>query len=150
MSSTYDLRRSYTGIAGRWLGTGHTRTAARISSQVRELLVRLARENPSWGYLRIAGELRKRGIAVSATSVRNILARASLPPAPRRDSQSWRDFLRAHGESTLACDFFTVDTVWLQRLYVLDFISIGSRRVGCFAGTSKPTPRRCCSKRATF
>jgi putative transposase len=109
-----------------------------IGSEVRELIVRLARENPSWGYLRIAGEVRKLGIAVSATSVRNILVRAGLPPAPRRDSQSWRSFLRAHGESILACDFFTVDTVWLQRLYVLVFISIGSRRVEYFAVTSKP------------
>jgi putative transposase len=109
-----------------------------IGREVRELIVRLARENPSWGYLRIVGELRKLGLAVSATSVRNILAAAGLPPAPRRDSQSWRSFLRAHGESILACDFFTVDTVWLQRLYVLVFLSIGSRRIEYVACTSKP------------
>jgi putative transposase len=84
------------------------------------------------------GELRKLGIAVSATSVRNILLSAGLPPAPRRDPRSWRTFLRAHGESILACDFFTVDTVWLRRLYVLVFISIGSRRVEYFACTSNP------------
>ena len=66
-----------------------------IGCEVRELVVRLARENPSWGYLRIAGELRKLGVAVSASSVRNILAKAGLPPAPRRDAQSWRSFLRA-------------------------------------------------------
>ena len=100
--------------------------------------MRLARENPSWGYLRIAGELRKLGVAVSATSVRNILADAGLPPAPQRDRQSWRTFLRAHGESILACDFFTVDTVWLRRLYVLVFLSIGSRRVEYVACTSSP------------
>jgi putative transposase len=97
-----------------------------------------SRENPSWGYLRIVGELRKLGIGVSATSVRNILARAGVHPAPRSDSQSWRSFLRAHGESILACDFFTVDTVWLRRLYVLVFVSIGSRRVEYFACTSEP------------
>jgi putative transposase len=61
---------------------------------VRELIVRLARENPSWGYPRIVGELRKLSVAVSATSVRNILTQAGLPPAPQRDSQSWRRFLR--------------------------------------------------------
>jgi putative transposase len=105
---------------------------------VRELVLRLARENSSWGYLRIAGELRKLGIAVSASSVRNILTRAGVPASPQRDSQSWRSFLRAHGESILACDFFTVDTVWSRRLYVLAFISIGSRRVEYFAVTSKP------------
>jgi putative transposase len=82
--------------------------------------------------------LRKLGIAVSASSVRNILVGAGLPPAPRRDAQAWRNFLRAHGESILACDFFTVDTVWLRRLYVLAFISIGSRRIEYFAITSKP------------
>jgi transposase len=60
---------------------------------VRELILRLARENSSWGYLRIAGELRKLGIAISASSVRNILARAGLPPAPQRDAQSWRMLL---------------------------------------------------------
>ena len=108
------------------------------ASELRDLVVRLAWENPSWGYLRIVGELRKLGITVSATSVRNILAEAGLPPAPQRDRQSWRSFLRAHGESILACDFFTVDTVWLRRLYVLVFLSIGSRRIEYVACTSKP------------
>lgn len=84
------------------------------------------------------GELRKLGIAVSASSARNILADAGLPPAPRRDLQSRRSFLRAHGESILACDFFTVDTVWLQPVYVLVFLTIGSRRVEYFACTSNP------------
>jgi putative transposase len=105
---------------------------------VRELTLRLARENSNWGYLRIAGELRKLGVTVSATSVRNILTNAGLPPAPQRDSQSWRSFLRAHGESILACDFLTVDTVWLRRVYVLAFISIDSRRIEYFACTRNP------------
>jgi transposase InsO family protein len=96
------------------------------------------RENPSWGYLRIVGELRKLNIAVSASSVRNILVSAGLPPAPQRARESWRSFLQAHGESILACDFSTVDTVWLRRLYVLAFISIGSRRIEYLACTSKP------------
>ena len=61
-----------------------------------------------------------------------------MPPVPRRDPQSWRSFLRAHGESILACDFFTVDTIWLRRFYMLAFISIGSRRIEYFACTSKP------------
>ena len=69
-----------------------------IRRDVRELVLRLARENPSWGYVRIVGELRKLSIAVSATSVRNILADAGFPPAPQRDRQSWRTFLEAHGE----------------------------------------------------
>lgn len=66
-----------------------------INGEVRGLILRLAHDNPSWGYLRIVGELRKLGITVSATSVRNVLAAAGLPPAPRRDCRSWRAFLRA-------------------------------------------------------
>jgi putative transposase len=125
-------------VARRWTYPHSRQGRPPIGRDVRELILRLARENASWGYLRIAGELRKLGIAVSASSVRNILVKAGLPPAPRRDAQSWRSFLRAQGESILACDFFTVDTVWLRRLYVLAFISIGSRRVEYVAITSKP------------
>jgi transposase InsO family protein len=125
-------------VARRWTYPHRRPGRPPIRRDVRELILRLARENSSWGYLRIAGELHKLGIAVSASSVRNILVKAGLPPAPRRDAHSWRSFLRAQGESILACDFFTVDTVWLRRLYVLAFISIGSRRVEYFAITSKP------------
>jgi putative transposase len=125
-------------VARRWTYPNRRVGRPPIGRAVRGLVVRLARENPSWGYRRIVGELRKVGIAVAATSVRNILARAGLPPAPRRGSQSWRSFLRSHGQSILACDFFTVDTVWLRRLYVLVLLSLGSRRVDYFACTSNP------------
>jgi putative transposase len=125
-------------VARRWTYPHRRPGRPPIGHEVRELVLRLARENPSWGYLRIVGELRKLGIAVSATSVRNILASAGLPPAPQRDRQSWRSFLQAHGESILSCDFFTVDTVLLRRLYVLVFFSIGSRRVEHLACTSNP------------
>lgn len=83
---------------------------------MRQLILRLARENSQWGYVRIVGELRKLGITVSATLVRNVLRRAGVPPAPERAASSWRAFLRQHGNSILACDLFTVDTVWLRRL----------------------------------
>jgi hypothetical protein len=109
-----------------------------IEREVRELIIRLARENRSWGYVRIVGELRKLGFDVSATLVRNVLGRAGVPPAPQRDRLSWSAFLRTQGEVILACDFFTVDTVWLRRLYVLVFLSIGSRRVEYLACTSHP------------
>jgi putative transposase len=125
-------------VARRWTYPHRRPGRPPINHDVRELILRLPRENTSWGYLRIAGELRKLGIAVSASSVRNILTGAGLSPAPQRDSQSWRKFLRAHRESILACDFFTVDTVRLRRLYVLAFISIGSRRVEYFTITNKP------------
>jgi len=84
------------------------------------------------------GELRKLGVALSASAVRNILGNAGMGPAPRRDAQSWRSFLRAHGQSILACDFFTLDTARLHRLYVLVFLCLGSRRVEYLACTSKP------------
>ena len=125
-------------VARRWTYPHRPPGRPPIGCEVRGLVVRLARENPSWGYQRIVGELRKLGVSVSASSVRNILVKAGLPPAPRRHSQSWRSFLRAHGESILACDFFTVDTVWLQRLYVLAVLSVGSRRIEYLACTSKP------------
>lgn len=125
-------------VARRWTYPDRRPGRPPIGRDVRELVLRLARENSSWGYLRIAGELGKLGVTVSASSVRNILTRAGLPPAPRRDAQSWRSFLRAHSQSILACDLFTVDTVWLHRLYVLAFISLSSRRVEYLAITSKP------------
>ena len=109
-----------------------------IDDEVRKLILRLARENASWGYVRIVGELRKLGIDVSATLVRNVLRAAGVPPAPQRGQLDWRSFLRQHGESILACDFLTVDTVLLRRLYVLVFISIGTRRIEYVACTSNP------------
>jgi putative transposase len=125
-------------VAGRWTYPHRRPGRPPIGGEVRELILRLARENPSWGYLRIVGELGKLGIEVSATSVRNILAEAGVPPAPQRDRQSWRTFLKVHADSILACDFFTVDTVRLRRLHVLAFLSIGSRRVEYLACTSNP------------
>jgi transposase len=95
-----------------------------LDRRVQALVVRLARENPCWGYRRIVGELRGLGISVSATSVRTILTRHGLPPAPRRNELAWRDFLRQHAATTLACDFFTVETAWLKRIYVLFFLSL--------------------------
>ncbi len=107
--------------------------------RVQALVLRLARENPAWGYRRILGELQSLGICVSATSVRTILLRHGLRPAPQRDELSWRDFLRQHAATTLACDFFTVETAWLTRIYVLFFISLGSRRIEFVACTPNPT-----------
>jgi transposase InsO family protein len=109
-----------------------------IADEVRELVLRLARENTSWGYVRIVGELRRLGIDVSATLVRNIPQAAGVPPAPERDRLEWRSFLRQHAATTLACDFLTVDTVFVRRLDVLVFIRIGSRRIEYVACTSNP------------
>jgi putative transposase len=100
----------------------------------------LARENPRWGYLRIVGECRKLGLAVSATSVRRVLRRHRLGPAPRRGGLSWAQFLRAQGAGTVATDFFTVETVGLTRLYVLFFVEVGRRRVHLGGITASATP----------
>ena len=100
-----------------------------IDDEVAALVLRLARENARWGYLRIVGECRKLGVAISATSVRNVLRRHRLRPAPRASGPSWSEFLRAQAASTLACDFFHVDTVMLRRLYVLFFIDLERRTV---------------------
>jgi transposase InsO family protein len=102
------------------------------------LVLQLARENPSWGYQRIVGELRGLAFTVSATTVRKILQRAGLGPAGERAGLSWRAFLRAQAQM-LAVDFFTVETISLQRLYVLFVIELGSRRVYLAGCTANPT-----------
>jgi putative transposase len=110
-----------------------------LSPEIRELVLRFARENPRWGHRRICGELRKLGFMVSATSVRRLLARAGLEPAPRRGGPSWREFLQSQASSIIACDFLTVETILLRRLYVLFFISHGTRRVWLAGCTRNPT-----------
>src|SRR5213076_1190946 len=99
------------------------------------------RENPHWGYKRIVGELRGLGISVSATSVRKVLLEAGLQPAPQRTHSSWRAFVRAQAASMLACDFLTVETIFLQRIYVLFFISLAARRIEYIACTPNPDGR---------
>jgi hypothetical protein len=102
-------------VARRWTYPHRRPGRPPVEREVRELIVRLAREH-IWGYVRIVGELRNLGIDVSATLVRTVLEAAGVPPAPQRDRLSWRSFLRARGEAIVACDFFSVDTVWLRRL----------------------------------
>jgi len=101
------------------------------------LIVRLARENPRWGYQRIVGELKGLNVVVSATTVKKILRAEGLGPTVP-GGPSWREFLRTQANSIIAVDFFTVDTVWLQRLYVLFFIELGSRRVHLAGCTAHP------------
>jgi putative transposase len=88
-----------------------------LSVELQEQILRLAKENPRWGYKRIQGELQKLGIRVSATAIRNLLAHRGLGPAPRRGGTTWRQFLAQQASSMVACDFFTVETVWLKRVH---------------------------------
>jgi putative transposase len=125
-------------IAGTW--TYPHRTAGRppLDHEVQQLIVRLARENPRWGYQRIQGELLRLGVRVSATAIRTTLRRHGLDPTPRGTTTTWRSFLRQQAAGIVACDFFTVDTIWLRRLYVLFFIELDTRRVHLAGVTSNP------------
>jgi putative transposase len=125
-------------VARRWTYPRNKPGRPRLQRPRRELILRLARENPSWGYERIAGELKQLDLAVSPTTVRKVLASAGVPPAHDRARQSWRSFLRQQAASTLACDFFTVETLGLQRLYVLFFLSLATRRLEFVACTPNP------------
>jgi transposase InsO family protein len=125
-------------VAKRWT---YPRRVGRppIRRELRALVLRLARDNPRWGYPRIVGELKGLGLTVSATTVRTRLRTAGLGPAGRRRGMTWREFIGAHRQSMVAVDFFTVETIWLQRFYVLFFIELGSRRVHLAGCTSNPT-----------
>ena len=103
------------------------------------IILRLAGENPTWGYRRIHGELVTMGVHVAPSSVWAALRRHGVDPSPHRTGITWSEFLRAQASSMLACDFFTVDTVLLKRLYVLFFIELDSRRVRLTGITTNPT-----------
>ena len=116
-------------------GPGRPRTAP----SVRALVLEMARDNPSWGYRRIHGELTGLGHKLAPSTVWQILKNAGIDPAPRRTGQSWRAFLDAQAKTILAVDFFHADTVFLRRLYVLFFIEHGTRRVHLAGITAHPT-----------
>jgi len=110
-------------------------------AKVRELVTRMARENPSWGYRRIQGELVGLGIKLAASTVWTILREAGIEPAPKRLETSWSGFLRQQAASVLECDFLTVDTLFLKRFYVLFFIELATRRVHVAGITTNPDGR---------
>ncbi|SEG62657.1 Homeodomain-like domain-containing protein [Nonomuraea solani] len=117
------------------------RTSGRppMPDTVRELVIRLARENPNWGYQRIHGELKQPGHRISPTTVRMTLARAGLGPAPRRSGPTWRQFLTVQAQGIIATGFFHVETLFGVRLYALFFIEHFNRRAHLAGVTVHPT-----------
>ena len=129
-------------IARHWTYPAKTKPAdgrPRTSAVIGDLVIRLARENPTWGHRRIHGELVGLGFRVAPSTVWNILHRAGLDPAPRRTGPSWREFCQAQARTMLACDFFTVDTVLLNRIYVFFVLEVGTRRVHILGVTRHPS-----------
>jgi putative transposase len=126
-------------VRRRWTYPAQGRGRPSVPQQVQTLIVRLATEIPRWGYQRIRGELLRLGCQVSASSIARVLRANGLQPAPRPASTMWRSFLCRQAAAIVACDFLTVDTVFLHRLYVLFFIQLHTRRVHLAGVTANPT-----------
>jgi putative transposase len=125
-------------VARRWTYRRATTGRPPTCAFVRDLVLRLARENPTWGSRRIHGELARLEISLAASTVWAILKQAGIEPAPRRAKESWGAFLRAQASGIIACDFLTVDTVLLRRLYVLVFIELATRKAYVAGVTAHP------------
>jgi putative transposase len=126
-------------VARRW--TYPLRRSGRppVTAQVRELVLRLARENPSWGCRRIQGELAGLGYRLAPSTSWAILTKAGVGPAPRRTGPTWTEFFTVPAKGILACDFLHVDTIGLTRIYVLVLMEVVTRRVHVLGATTNPT-----------
>ena len=109
-----------------------------IAAECRELIVRMARENAGWGYFRIRGEMLKLGHTVAATTIRSVLLAAGIPPSGRRSELTWKQFLAAHAATVVMADFFSVDTIFFKRLYVLIYVHLATRQVLWATCTAEP------------
>jgi putative transposase len=123
----------------RWTQPRRRTTGRRTAPELRRLVLRVAAENSSWGYRRIHGELAGLGYPIAASTVWSILKRAGIDPAPRRDGPTWKEFLAAQAQGIVATDFFCVDTLLGQRLYVLFFAEHATRRVHLLGVTANPS-----------
>ena len=126
-------------VARRWTYPQRRPGRPPTATPIRTLVLRMARENPGWGYRRIRGELVGLGHPIAASTVWAILKAAGLDPAPRRSGPTWQQFLAAQAHAILAVDFAHVDTVFLRRLYLLIVIEHGRRRVHIAGITAHPT-----------
>jgi transposase InsO family protein len=126
-------------VAHRWTYPHRRPGRPPTAPPIQALVLRMARENPRWGYRRIHGELIGLGHTVAASTVWKILKDAGLDPAPRRSGPTWRQFLSAQARAILAVDFAHVDTVFLRRLYILVVIEHDRRRVHLAGITAHPT-----------
>ncbi|MBN9740907.1 transposase [Amycolatopsis sp. A1MSW2902] len=126
-------------VAAKWTYP-HRHGRPPVDEAIAGLIERMATENHSWGYKRIQGELLKVGHQVGASTIRRILKRARIPPAPARHTDtSWRQFLRTQASTMLACDFFHVDCAFtLKRIYVFFVLEVGSRYVHVLGTTTHP------------
>jgi putative transposase len=123
----------------KWTATPTKPGRPAIPAGLRGLTVRLANENPTWGYRRIHGELACLGYQIGASTVWKILHTAGIDPANRRAGPTWAEFLHAQAHAILACDLFHVDTIALRRLYAFFVIEHATRRVRILGVTAHPT-----------
>jgi putative transposase len=126
-------------VKRRWTYKRKTPGRPPTEPTIHALVLRLAAENPTWGYRRITGALAGLGRNVGAATVWRILHKAGIDPAPRRSGPGWGEFLRAQASGILACDFFHADTITLARLYCFAAVEHASRRVHVLGVTANPT-----------
>ena len=128
-------------VRRRWAATSaHARTGRPATRRnIKALVLRLARENPGWGYRRIHGEMAGLGVKVAASTVWEILRASGIDPAPRRTGPTWSRFLHSQADAILACDFFTADLLDGTRAYVLAVIEHATRRIRILGVTLHPT-----------
>src|SRR6266516_3834733 len=127
-------------VRRKWAAFGRRRGPGRpgLDPEIQKLILRTSKDNPSWGCVRVRGELLKLGHVVSATAIRKLLRRNRIGPAPLRSRQTWKAFLRAQASAIVLTDFLSVDTLLLKRLYVLLYMELATRRVIWFAVTDRP------------
>jgi hypothetical protein len=126
-------------VASRWTTTPARPGRPAIPSGLRALVIRLATENPTWGYRRIHGELAGVGYRIGASTVWTILQTAGIDPSPRRAGPTWGQFLRAQAHAILACDVLHLETITLRRLYAFFVIEHATRQVHILGVTAHPT-----------